>query len=355
VSVSVLHIITEPTGGGAERLIRELNQLLPRYGVQSSILFLKNPNKVQLYTGEDCLFLKNQRSPLAVFKIKRYLTRCVPSNTILHGHLVDALFLLAAPFVADGFIKVYTEHSTYNRRRRVPYFYLIEKYFYLKFVKIVCISDAVKKNLNEWLKFSNAGGRLCTIYNGSRLFSRGFSTKTQGEKLRFISVGSLKYVKGFDTAIQAFSKMNNFSFVYKIIGEGPERKYLQKLIIKYRLENEIQLLGYVDDGIENYYWDSDVLIIPSRWEGFGLVAVEGMSAGLPILASNVDGLNEIVKGVKSTILFDPDSPDDLCRAIEEISMQSHRFSEYFKESEGASKKYSMEEMAKSYSKIYFDL
>lgn len=352
---SILHIITEPTGGGAERLVRELNKILPRYGVKSSILFLKNPTGVQLFEREECLSLGNKRNILAPLKLRQYLSRYDPKCTVLHGHLVDALYLLAIPFVAKNFQKVYTEHSTHNRRRNIPYFYFIERYVYLKFIKIVCISNAVRKNLLEWLKFNHMENNLYVIYNGSRQFTKNYYSGSPELNIRFLSVGSLKWEKGFDLAIQAFSKIDALKYSYKIVGEGPERKNLEKLIFKYGLEDKIKLIGSINECIESYFWSSDAQIIPSRWEGFGLVAVEGMSAGLPIVASNVDGLNEVVSKVSSTIFFDPDSIDDLSRAINKMLSKRPYFSKYFEESTRVSREFSYDQMAKNYSKFYLAL
>ena len=63
--------------------------------------------------------------------------------------------------------------------------------------------------------------------------------------------------------------------------------------MKLGVQNQINLVGW-SERIERYLHNADVLLIPSLWEGFGLVAVEGMSTGLPVVASNVDGLREVL-------------------------------------------------------------
>ena len=80
---------------------------------------------------------------------------------------------------------------------------------------------------------------------------------------------------------------------YTIVGSGPDLEKLQYLSKACGVQDIVNFVGWSDNPGE-YYRNSDILLIPSHWEGFGLVAVEGMSTGLPIIASNVEGLNEVV-------------------------------------------------------------
>lgn len=355
MSKHILHIITEPTGGGAERVVRELNKNLPNYGIDSSTLFLMNPSKEKLLEREECLGLDKLRAPLNPIRLRKFLLKYDPKKTILHGHLVDALYLLSIPFVADKFQKIYTEHSTHNQRRNRPFFFLLEQYVYSKYFRIICISNAVKENLSKWLKLPNTDSRIHTIYNGSRLFHRNYTPRNSVAELRFISVGSLKFVKGFDMAIRAFANIDGLNYSYKIIGEGVERESLEKLISELNLESKIKLIGPIQDNIEEYYWNSDIQIIPSRWEGFGLVAIEGMSAGLPLIVSNVEGLREVAGKVKSTMFFNPFEVNELSNAILEMSKLGQYYPEFFQNSVSMSNNFSIEEMVKNYSKMYSEL
>src|SRR5690606_23220413 len=110
---------------------------------------------------------------------------------------------------------------------------------------------------------------------------------------RLVSVGSLSSKKNFETSVRAISVLREYVSSYTIIGEGPERKNLERIISDYKLEDVVKLVGW-SDSIEPYLSEADIQIIPSLWEGFGLVAVEGMSTGLSIVASNVAGLREVV-------------------------------------------------------------
>ena len=348
----VIHLITEPSGGGAEIMVRQLNSKLPNYGISSSILFLKNTRQINLEDREECLGLVNQRSLYAPIKLYKYLSQYDTKTTILHGHLVDAQYLLSIPFVAKGFTKFYTEHSTKNKRRDIKIFKPIEKIIYKNYKKIICVSDGVKNELMHWLDPKSNLYDLCKIYNGSRLFIKANQHLKKSQKLNFISVGSLKKEKGFEVAIKAFSKVKDLDFEYLIIGDGSERYNLEKLIFKLGLENKIFLLGNIGKDLYLHYWNADLQIIPSLSEGFGIVAIEGMSAGLPLIVANVIGLSEVAGFARSTRYFESGSIDQLATLIidsfinyKKITLLAHKEVE-------VAKLFTIDIMAENYSKLY---
>ena len=110
---------------------------------------------------------------------------------------------------------------------------------------------------------------------------------------RLISIGRLIPKKNFSVTISAISKLKNDIESYTIVGEGVQRKELEKLIKSLKLENKVKLVGWKEN-IEKYLKAADIQLIPSLYEGFGLVAVEGMSSGLPVVASNIPGLKEVL-------------------------------------------------------------
>ena len=107
--------------------------------------------------------------------------------------------------------------------------------------------------------------------------------------------------------------------------------------------------------LEEKYHNADILLIPSRSEGFGLVAIEGMSTGLPVIASDLVGINEIVSSSLDSCFLVKDSNDiiewvnkiELCISI--LEKDSVHIS---KESYQHSQKFSLEKMTKSYIDLY---
>ena len=91
----------------------------------------------------------------------------------------------------------------------------------------------------------------------------------------------------------------NFKLI--LVGEGPLKNSSQMLVQELCLKDRVFFLGNRDD-VERIFKTADLSVLSSHWEGFGLVAVEGMAAGKPVIASNVSGLSEIVSG--AGVLFE---------------------------------------------------
>lgn len=117
-----------------------------------------------------------------------------------------------------------------------------------------------------------------------------------GDSKRFLAVGrfSRKH-KGFDLLIKAFNIFahNNSDWCLDIVGEGPEEQMYKDLIEDYQLENRINIHPFTNY-IQDFYSRAQVYVLSSRWEGFGLVLVEAMAHGLPIISSDLPTSKEIM-------------------------------------------------------------
>lgn len=117
------------------------------------------------------------------------------------------------------------------------------------------------------------------------------------QRVRFVTTGNLLPVKGFDNLIKAFSKLNlpPDSWTLNIIGGGKERDNLQKLIDSVGLSNNIHLLGRKNrEGVIEMLHNSDVYVMSSRSETFGVAAIEALACGLPVIATDCGGARDFV-------------------------------------------------------------
>lgn len=137
------------------------------------------------------------------------------------------------------------------------------------------------------------GLRPTVIYNPLTL-SPG--QPSQGTSKRFLAIGRLARLhKGFDLLIEAFSifAKEDSEWMLDIVGEGPEESMLRGLIAKHRLENRIFMHPFTPH-IQDYYTQAQVYVLSSRWEGFGLVLVEAMAHGVPVVSSDLPTSREIM-------------------------------------------------------------
>lgn len=115
------------------------------------------------------------------------------------------------------------------------------------------------------------------------------------EKIVF-HVGRDVFEKGGDVLIDALTKViPNYNDVKLVIAGGKSREWLKKIAVEKGVADKVHFTGYIDDDtLHKLYAVSDVAVVPSRYEPFGIVALEAMAAGVPIVTSDVGGLNEIV-------------------------------------------------------------
>ena len=102
--------------------------------------------------------------------------------------------------------------------------------------------------------------------------------------------------------------------VLVVLGEGPERGGLERLARELGVAERLVLPGRVPD-VSAWLRRSHVLVHPARWEGFGLAVLEAMLAALPVVASRVSSLPELVADGETGLLVPPDDPAELARAV----------------------------------------
>jgi glycosyltransferase involved in cell wall biosynthesis len=179
--------------------------------------------------------------------------------------------------------------------------------------QIVCISEHEFKTAILDSGISNE--KLTIVKNGIPekvpLVNSELVPIWPNEKFRLLFVGRFDYQKGIDVLLSALKLVNN-SVHAVLIGDSVLKDLKQEL----SLTENCTVLGWLNpEQLEAFFNSAQVLVIPSRWEGFGLIAAEAMRAGLPVIASSVGGLPEVVEDGVTGILVRPDSPEELADAI----------------------------------------
>jgi glycosyltransferase involved in cell wall biosynthesis len=300
--LKVLHVISSPSGGGAEVLVRELGARLGDFEIDNEVYYFNSTNPSTVLNDNETVLNVSTRNLSNIFKLRKLFKQKIKEHDelIIHSHLTWPFFFTALASLGLNVCLMHTEHNTYNRRRKIPFFKYIERWFYRRYSTIICISEGVYDALFKWVGKSLTC-RLVVINNGARIYSF-ILRNNKLDIIKFVSIGSLSDKKNFSTTIKALAKLNSVDWEYSIIGEGPERNVLEKLIIDLGVQNRVRLVGWTDQ-IEKQLHNADIQLIPSLWEGFGLVAVEGMSTGLPVVASNVDGLREVLDEQNPAVFF----------------------------------------------------
>lgn len=169
--------------------------------------------------------------------------------------------------------------------------------------------------------------RVRTIYNGvdiagwpsSKLERRQkrLELRLDANELLIGTTGRLDDQKGHATLIAAVNRLKGQPLRCAILGEGPRRPALEGQVRRHHLERQVWLLGQRDD-VTSWLSALDIFVLPSLWEGLPNSLLEAMAMGLPIVASSVDGICEVIEDGKTGLLVPPRDPKALSRRILEL-------------------------------------
>ena len=193
---------------------------------------------------------------------------------------------------------VVTEHSLYandagDPRIRWPNTFA-RRLLRGRITQTITISRAVADDLLAW-RLTNTD-RVTVIHNGVDTDSFVPAATPRGEIRRIGAAGRIISPKGYEFLLEAISRISKRhpSVRLVIAGEGPDRRRLEALAGELDVVENVDFLGAVAD-MAGFYQGIDLFVLPSLREGFGIALVEAMSCGLPVIASRVGGITEIVE------------------------------------------------------------
>lgn len=330
--MKVLHIINDLRVGGAEKLIVDMAPIMVKFGIHVDILVLQrqsNSFERQLKSCGVNIYSIKTRSlycPSLILKMRKYLKS---GYDIVHVHLFPSQYwaVLSSLLLKNRPILVTTEHNTHNRRRNIAIFKIIDRFIYSYFEIIIAISNATANNLSSYIKRKS---NIVTIPNGISLdtyYGASPISRKQlglGESDFIITmVGAFREQKDQDTIIRSL-KLLPERVKLVLVGDGVRRKECEFLSTELNLKDRVVFLGERND-IPSILKAVDVCIVSSHWEGFGLVAVEGMAASKPVIASRVEGLSGIVDSVG--LLFERGNYKELANKVNLLMTNTSLYNE----------------------------
>ena len=188
-------------------------------------------------------------------------------------------------WIHNSFEALFSDTSLYIGTDRKRHY--IHQFKKLDDVIVLCNHDA------ETYQKYDSHFQPSVIYNPLTLIPGKMS---EGNSRRFLAIGRFSHQhKGFDLLIEAFHifARQNTDWKLDIVGEGVEEELYRLLILKYRLDNKVYIHPFTNN-IQEYYSKAQIYVLSSRWEGFGLVLVEAMAHGLPIVSSDLPTSKEIM-------------------------------------------------------------
>ena len=311
----VLHVHRIGGIGGSERHLLTLLPALSERGLDVHFLGLDDTSRAPDPFYE-ALTVPFERMPAPRdfdHRLALQVRQATRSADLVHTHLVhaDVYGALGARLLVS------TKHN--DDPFRAGAFRYVERALARRASRIVAITDALARFQVE--RVGLPANKIEVIHYGLDQLPAAWGTNAaddlSDDAKVLLAVCRLEPQKGVDVAVHALPAIvtRHPEARLVVLGEGPERQTLETLARS--LDVPLHLPGRVPD-VAAWLRRADVLVHPARWEGFGLALLEAMLASLPIVASRVSSIPEIVIDRETGLLVPPDDPDALARAITDV-------------------------------------
>lgn len=326
IKVTQVSRFAPPHIGGIETLVGQICDSLPPEDFEQEVICCSNTENKSVENGVEykrCKYLfdiaSNSISPKFIFELSNVDT------DILHYHM-PFIFAVIAHFIARPKYKkmLVTYHGDILK------YAFIMNFFNKIYDKFLALADKIHIHVLTPESIENFRGlkkykdKCVSVLHGINILDENAEehfTKDKGkynDRKIILSVGRLIHYKGFEFALKAMKQVDENSILL-IIGEGPLRNNLERIISTDHLENKVELLGRVsDEELQKYYEMCDIYLFPSssRGEAFGVVQLEAMRCGKPVINTNVGtGVNYVSIHNETGLTVEPKNPEQLAKAI----------------------------------------
>lgn len=318
----VLHVIHTDGLSGAERHLAQLVGDLRELGWAANVLVAtKRQTQVAGFVellqeagaGVRVLHTPLDVSPRLGLALARELRG--GRYDVVHSHLVHADWHAGlVGLLGHRAALVSTKHN-HDPFRTGRAFRLVERTWIARSQATIAISQSLADFIERW-----SGWRPAVVRYGLSPGPPPPPVPRGGLGRKLLAVGRLERQKGHDVLIDAVAQAiaGGADLRLDICGEGSQRASLQARIERRGVGDRVRLLGQRDDA-QRLMLEADALVHPARWEGFGLVLLEAMRAGLPIIATRVGAIPEVVADASSGLLIEPEDAAGLAAAMARVA------------------------------------
>lgn len=330
MSVHVLHVIASLYGGGgAEKHLLSLAQSMDRNQFDLSVAYLQPYHNLvdafnQLGIPTYPLFVDRWLSPKSLAKLVSILRQ--GNYDIVHSHLYPAdVYTWAALHLAPGPIWISSHHNEPPFFKH-PLHCRMSQMIYRQARSLIAISGSVKEYIHSTCGINSEKVQVihyglddnCFLVNNGADSGSIAKTALGLNEDNFIVtiIARLTPQKGHQYAIRALEQIvaTHPHIRFLVVGEGPLESHLRQMVETLSLTKHVRFLGLRKD-VPDILKISDLLLLPSLYEGFGLVLLEAMATKKPVLASKVGPIPEVVVDGGTGLLVPPADSQAIAEAI----------------------------------------
>ena len=361
---SIAHFILEIGDGGAESLVRILTSKLRLNGFTNIIICFDNITsyKENLQNEGVKVELLKRRQVFFDFSLVVPILNKIKKENIhlIHAHDLSSLSYGIVAALFSGAKVIMTEHSRHYIDEK--FIRRLEKRLLISFAHhLVEVSNELKEASLKREKIPEK--KISVIENGVDIqkFSQAKPIKINLDELgpnpkKILVVGRLEEIKGQKYAIEALKFLDEFNVHLLLVGDGSQKEFLLKITNEMGLKNRVHFLGQRND-VEQVMKIADILLIPSESEGLPFVILEAMASGLPVIATAVGAIPELLgTRMERGILIRPKDPIAMAEAIKQIFKTSSQAKQMVRNAfQFVSQNYSQEKMLNNYKELYLSL
>jgi glycosyltransferase involved in cell wall biosynthesis len=374
MKMKILHVLTLSCWGGAPQVVYDITKTLDKDRFSIAVACGTGDGWERMHEGGATVFplrsLRRGISPAHDLRTLLELYRLIRRGNydIVHCHSSKAGFLGRIAAKLAGVKTIYfTAHGwgLYNRQEygwAQKIMMASEKIAAKCSDKIVCVSESAKQDAIRW---GIAGpDRFVVVRNGTSWLPHTDRDEVrqrldlEGDAIVFGMVGRLAYPKEplmfLEAAKRIILKFQKAKFV--LVGGGPLADRCVRYVKENRLESHVLLLGETPPAdVRDFLLGFDAFVLASKFEGLPLTVIEAMSAGLPVIASNVGGVGELVQDGRNGLLFDSDDEDELVGKIEHLIRNPEERRRMGREGRALARlQFTAERMARQYEELYLE-
>lgn len=281
-------------------------------------------------------------------KLRKIIKRYNPD--VIHTHR----YVLPYAFLSSFGLRIKRIHTVHNMaEKEVPYKQIRLQKILFRYLKVipVAITPLTQQSIENCYGIKRRDIPL--VYNGIDLSKCIKKKKVSiGEKITILHVGRFAKQKNHKMLIEAFSDVINQypNCELKLVGNGDLVKDVKDQVYKLHLTKNVHFLGLMSDVYE-IMSESDIFVLPSVYEGMPITLIEAMGTGLPIIATSVGGVPDIIEDKKSGLLINV-SKQELADAIINIIKNQELRATISNGAYKSAYKFSMENMTNSYIALY---
>ena len=250
---------------------------------------------------------------------------------------------------------VITEHSSYYSRYRVKMIEkLILRYSFKSANKVISVSNSLREIISKYKSNIEVIPNMVDCDKVLSIINKKNNLGEEGQ-FTFLSLCYLKKNKGIDILIRAFSTYFRGKEVKLIIaGDGPERESLENLSKELGILEQVEFKGALNrDEVYKVMSNCNIFVLPSRFETFGVVLIEALANGKPVISTRNGGANDIVTD-ENGILVDIDDIEGLGKAMVDLKLNYNKYNEE-EIRNSCINKYSKKIITRQLEKVYSEL